>query len=63
MGDVLSGIIGGLLAQGMPQAGAALAGVCLHACAGDRAAQGGERGLLARDVIAGLRPLLNPAAG
>jgi len=60
MGDVLSGVIGGLLAQGMPLAGAALAGVCLHACAGDRAAQRGERGLLARDVIAELRPLLNP---
>jgi hydroxyethylthiazole kinase-like uncharacterized protein yjeF len=59
MGDVLSGVIGGLLAQGMPLAGAALAGVCLHACAGDRAARGGERGLLARDVMAELRPLLN----
>jgi NAD(P)H-hydrate epimerase len=61
MGDVLSGVIGGLLAQGMPLADAALAGVCLHACAGDRAALGGERGLLARDVIAELRPLLNLA--
>ena len=61
MGDVLSGVIGGLLAQGMPLADAALAGVCLHAAAGDRAALGGERGLLARDVIAELRPLLNLA--
>jgi len=61
MGDVLSGVIGGLLAQGVPLSGAALGGVCLHACAGDRAAQGGERGLLARDVIAELRPLLNSA--
>jgi hydroxyethylthiazole kinase-like uncharacterized protein yjeF len=61
MGDVLSGVIGGLLAQGLPLAGAALTGVCLHACAGDRAAQGGERGLLARDVIAELRSLLNSA--
>ena len=61
MGDVLSGVIGGLLAQGLALADAALAGVCLHACAGDRAAQQGERGLLARDVIAELRPLLNPA--
>ena len=59
MGDVLSGVIGGLLAQGMPLADAALAGVCLHARAGDRAALAGERGLLARDVIAELRPLLN----
>jgi NAD(P)H-hydrate epimerase len=61
MGDVLSGVIGGLLAQGMPLADAALAGVCLHAAAGDRAALAGERGLLARDVIAELRPLLNLA--
>jgi hydroxyethylthiazole kinase-like uncharacterized protein yjeF len=61
MGDVLSGVIGGLLAQGMPLADAALDGVCLHAAAGDRAALGGERGLLARDVIAELRPLLNLA--
>jgi NAD(P)H-hydrate epimerase len=61
MGDVLSGVIGGLLAQGMSLAEATLAGVCLHACAGDRAALGGERGLLARDVIAELRPLLNLA--
>jgi NAD(P)H-hydrate epimerase len=59
-GDVLSGVIGGLLAQGLPQADAVQAGVCLHACAGDRAAHGGERGLLARDVMAELRPLLNP---
>ncbi|MGD2138612.1 MAG: NAD(P)H-hydrate dehydratase [Gammaproteobacteria bacterium] len=59
-GDVLSGVIGGLLAQGLPLADAVLAGVCLHACAGDRAARGGERGLLARDVMAELRPLLNP---
>jgi NAD(P)H-hydrate epimerase len=61
MGDVLSGVIGGLLAQGMSLAEATLAGVCLHACAGDRAALAGERGLLARDVIAELRPLLNLA--
>jgi len=59
MGDLLTGIIAALIAQGLAPANAALAGVCLHACAGDRAATGGERGLLARDVIAELRPLLN----
>jgi len=59
MGDVLSGVIAGLLAQGLPSASAAIEGVCLHACAGDRAARHGERGLLAREVIAELRPLLN----
>ena len=60
MGDVLSGIIGGLLAQGLSLADAALAGVCVHAGAADRAALDGERGMLARDVIAQLRALLNP---
>jgi hydroxyethylthiazole kinase-like uncharacterized protein yjeF len=63
MGDVLSGAIGALLAQGLAPAVAALAGVCVHAVAADRAAAaGGERGLLARDVIAGLRRAVNPAS-
>jgi len=30
---------------------AATAGVCLHAMAGDRAADGNDRGMLASDVI------------
>jgi ADP-dependent NAD(P)H-hydrate dehydratase / NAD(P)H-hydrate epimerase len=52
MGDVLSGIIAGLLAQGLDPAGAALAGACLHGLAGDRAAARiGVRSLLAGDVI------------
>ena len=38
---------------------AAEAGVCLHAAAGDRAAVRGQRGLVASDVIAALRPLVN----
>ncbi|MEZ5542778.1 MAG: NAD(P)H-hydrate dehydratase [Pseudomonadota bacterium] len=58
MGDVLSGVLGALLAQGMSPAAAAVGGVCLHARAADQAAQGGERGLLARDVIAALRGVL-----
>ncbi|MGD2136842.1 MAG: NAD(P)H-hydrate dehydratase [Gammaproteobacteria bacterium] len=61
MGDVLSGVIAGLVAQGMTPAQAAVDGVCAHACAGDRAARDGERGLCARDVIAELRGVLNPA--
>jgi len=59
MGDVLSGVIAGLLAQGLEPPLAALAGVCLHGAAGDRAAAGGERGMTAGDVIAELRGLLN----
>ncbi|MFA7555205.1 MAG: NAD(P)H-hydrate dehydratase [Spongiibacteraceae bacterium] len=60
MGDVLSGVLGALLAQGLGVATAARLGVCLHACAGDLAAQqDGQRGLLATDLIAYLRRLVN----
>ena len=57
MGDVLTGVVAGLLAQGCGGFDAASAGACLHAAAGDAAARGGRRGLLAGDVIAALRPL------
>jgi hydroxyethylthiazole kinase-like uncharacterized protein yjeF len=60
MGDVLSGVIAALLAQGMPLHEAAITGTCVHAVAADAAAlAGGERGLLARDVIAQLRAVVN----
>lgn len=62
MGDVLSGIIGGLLAQKLPPAEAAAVGVWLHGIAADdAAAQTGERGLLATDLFAPLRRRVNPA--
>ena len=52
MGDVLSGVIGGLLAQGLPPKHAAQQGVYLHGLAGDKAADYyGERGLLASDLL------------
>lgn len=52
MGDVLTGIIGSLLAQGMMIGDAAVAGVWLHGRAGDRVADRlGDRGLLAGDLI------------
>lgn len=61
MGDVLSGIIGALLAQGYPLADAARLGVCLHSKAADlEAAAHGERGMLASDLFPHLRTLLNP---
>ncbi len=51
-GDVLTGLIVGLLAQGLPAWEAACAGVCLHGLAGDlAAADQGETGLIAGDVI------------
>jgi NAD(P)H-hydrate epimerase len=60
MGDALSGIIGGLLAQGLHPADAACLGVCLHGMAADKAAeQDGERGMLAMDLMPHLRQLVN----
>lgn len=59
MGDVLSGVIGGLLAQGIPLGDAAKLGVCLHAMAGDYAAKEGERGMVATDLMPYLRRLAN----
>lgn len=59
MGDVLSGIIGSLMGQGLPAAAAATAGVWMHGSAADGAVQNtGERSLLARDVIHHLAPVL-----
>ena len=61
MGDVLAGIIGSLLAQGIEPSDAARLGVCLHAEAADIAAiEHGERGLLASDLIGHLQALVNP---
>ena len=60
MGDVLTGIIAGLLAQGLTLPDAAIAGVEVHARAGDRAAIRGERGMLASDLLAELRGIINP---
>jgi len=61
MGDVLTGVIAGLLAQGLALRDASEGGVCLHAAAGDAAAgDGGERGLLAGDLVACMRRLVNP---
>jgi NAD(P)H-hydrate epimerase len=61
-GDVLTGVIAGLLGQGLDTWAAAQAGVVAHALAGDRAAGGGERGLLASDISRELPRVLNPAA-
>jgi NAD(P)H-hydrate epimerase len=61
MGDVLSGVIGGLAAQGIPLPIAAKLGVLLHATAGDlAAAEKGERGMIASDLVPYLRRLVNP---
>lgn len=67
MGDALTGIIAALLAQrssespgaGLAPDQAAGAGVCLHAAAGDLAAAGADRGLLAGDLAAALPRLFD----
>lgn len=59
MGDVLAGVTGALLAQGLPEV-AALS-VLVHALAGDAAAfEGGERGLRASDLLPFIRQRVNP---
>lgn len=53
-GDVLAGMIASLLVQGMEPLKAAVTGVYLHACAGDKAAEkAGNVGIKASDIIAG----------
>lgn len=60
MGDVLSGVIGALLAQGVALDDASKLGVWLHARAADEAiASLGERGLIASDLMPYLRRLVN----
>ena len=59
-GDVLTGIILGLLAQGYPPQDAALLGVGLHALSGDLAAgELGQHSLIASDLIKYLHKAFN----
>ena len=62
MGDVLTGVIAGLLAQGYSAWEAARLGVALHARAGDAAAANGEAGMIASDLFTPLRRLRNNLA-
>ena len=59
MGDVLTGVVAALLAQGLAAGEATRLAVCLHGAAADMAAADGERGLLAADLLPALRILLN----
>lgn len=60
MGDVLAGVIGALIAQGLDATKAASLAVCVHGDAADRAVeQVGQRGLLASDLVLYIRELLN----
>ena len=62
-GDVLSGILGALLAQGIDAGNALRIGVCLHGAAADAlVAQGiGPLGVVASEVIDAARALVNEA--
>ncbi|MPM43687.1 Bifunctional NAD(P)H-hydrate repair enzyme Nnr [bioreactor metagenome] len=53
-GDVLTGVIAGLIAQGLTTHAAAVAGVHIHGLAGDIAAASGTIGLIAGDVVAAM---------
>lgn len=58
-GDVLAGMIAGLLSQGMDAEKAAVTGVYLHGLAGDMAADAhGEYSMMATDIIEELEELL-----
>ena len=58
-GDVLSGVIGALLAQGMLPEDAAPMGVYLHGLAGDAAAKKlGRHSMMASDIVDGITDLL-----
>ena len=57
LGDVLTGVLAALLAQGMDAWAAACLGVWLHACAGERLGVKG-RGLAASDLVPVIRELL-----
>ncbi len=58
-GDVLAGLITGLLAQGMPAFDAACAGVWIHGHAGERIGVG----LIPQDIISEIRPILADLIG
>lgn len=61
MGDILTGVIAGILAQTGDLKAAARVGVWLHAWAADCAAEQGERGMSAMDLLPFIRELANPA--
>lgn len=60
MGDTLTGIIAALLSQGLAVESAAEYGVCIHSAAADSIAEkGGQRGIIASDIIDNLRTFVN----
>ena len=62
-GDVLTGVVAAMRAQGLPADEAARVGTVAHALAGDAAARQGERGLVALDIARALQLVVNPSRG
>jgi NAD(P)H-hydrate epimerase len=62
-GDVLAGLIGGLVAQGLTLANAACLGVSVHTNAASLEQTIGKRGMLASDLFLHIRNLVNPEEG
>lgn len=60
MGDVLTGVIAGIVAQTGDFTAAARVGVWVHARAADRAAEQGERGMIATDLLPFILQSANP---
>ncbi len=61
MGDVLSGIVGGLLVQGLSFEQSLSAAACIHGEAADLSMQAsGQRGMAATDLMPYVRELVNP---
>lgn len=64
MGDLLTGVIGALRAQGVSQMQATVAGACIHGRAGKLAGEvDGEVGTLALDLLPYIRYLVNKRPG
>jgi len=60
MGDVLAGVIGGLLGQGLSLKESATLGSMIHSCAADRAAnERGQIGLMASDLFDKIQEIIN----
>ncbi|HLF66959.1 MAG TPA: NAD(P)H-hydrate dehydratase [Gammaproteobacteria bacterium] len=60
MGDLLTGVIAALMAQGLSPLASAQLGGSVHAQAGDEAAKQGPRGMIPTDLLPFIRQFVNP---
>lgn len=61
MGDLLCGLIASFCAQNLDEEIAARVGVIIHSLSADLAAENGQRGMLALDLLPYIREAVNPA--